>query len=605
MKQSTNKLNEAVERMTTGYKINHAKDNAANYSISTNMSTKISAYDVAADNVAMGLDMLTTATENLGQIENKLTRLRALATQAQNGTYGGPSKEAINAEANALVDEIGRIYGSNSYNGIDITSSESSSFIKDIARRDTSNMTTLESVDESVLLAEDTYSISSVAELEKLARMTNAGLIGANSEFVLAKDLDLGAISNWTPIGLHTYGSNDFSKSFRGKFDGNGYVISNLKIDSTSDNDVGLFGHANSSEIKNLGIENANVKSTEENTAILIGGGYSLIVDNCYATGFVDGAKHNAGGLCGFLSFSSKASQIKNSYAKADIKGEAHVGGFAGALYRVVVENCFSESRIEATGVAGGFIGISNQQLVLNNCYAKTDFTTARRSGFLGNLQQNSVITLKNCYVDTDSDIAGIFIGTSAAQSVTIDNCQYNKELADKNIDLIRTNNTVGPVEISNISTFTQKRPFEILTKSLVLNEPQKAIELQVGVNSNEYSQINFDTKLILNNISELRYIGLNENDYISLIDDFLIKLSDKQTQLGAAQNRLESAMDEIITQHDNLISARSTLRDADMAELSSQYIQQQILQEASLTLMSADRNLRYQNVIGLLQSLG
>ena len=44
MKQSTNKLNEAIERMTTGCKINHAKDNAANYSISTNMATKIGAY---------------------------------------------------------------------------------------------------------------------------------------------------------------------------------------------------------------------------------------------------------------------------------------------------------------------------------------------------------------------------------------------------------------------------------------------------------------------------------------------------------------------------------------------------------------------------------
>ena len=49
MKSSTNKLNIAIERMTTGAKINHAKDNAANYSINTNMTTKISAYDIAAD----------------------------------------------------------------------------------------------------------------------------------------------------------------------------------------------------------------------------------------------------------------------------------------------------------------------------------------------------------------------------------------------------------------------------------------------------------------------------------------------------------------------------------------------------------------------------
>ena len=63
--------------------------------------------------------------------------------------------------------------------------------------------------------------------------------------------------------------------------------------------------------------------------------------------------------------------------------------------------------------------------------------------------------------------------------------------------------------------------------------------------------------------------------------------ISEKQTQLGSTQNRLESALDEISTQYDNLVSSRSTLRDGDMAELSSTYIQQQILQEASATLMA------------------
>ena len=51
---STNKLNQAIERMSTGCKINHASDNAANYSISTNMTTRIGAYDVAEDNALKG-----------------------------------------------------------------------------------------------------------------------------------------------------------------------------------------------------------------------------------------------------------------------------------------------------------------------------------------------------------------------------------------------------------------------------------------------------------------------------------------------------------------------------------------------------------------------
>ena len=96
LKQSTNKLNVAIERMTTGFKINHSKDNAANYAITTNMSTNISALDIAEDNTAMGIDLLTTADSTLELITDKLQRLRALAVQTSNGTYGDQSKEAIN-----------------------------------------------------------------------------------------------------------------------------------------------------------------------------------------------------------------------------------------------------------------------------------------------------------------------------------------------------------------------------------------------------------------------------------------------------------------------------------------------------------------------------
>ena len=57
LKSSTNGLNTAIERMTTGFKINHAKDNAANYSINTKLSTKISGYEVAEDNASQALNM--------------------------------------------------------------------------------------------------------------------------------------------------------------------------------------------------------------------------------------------------------------------------------------------------------------------------------------------------------------------------------------------------------------------------------------------------------------------------------------------------------------------------------------------------------------------
>ena len=73
----------------------------------------------------------------------------------------------------------------------------------------------------------------------------------------------------------------------------------------------------------------------------------------------------------------------------------------------------------------------------------------------------------------------------------------------------------------------------------------------------------------------------------LGLIDSILSKVSDKQTEYGAVQNRLESALDEISIKYENLVSSRSTLRDADIAKVSSTYIQQQILQQASATLMA------------------
>ena len=120
LKQSTNRLNTAIERLTTGFKINHAKDNAANYNISTNMTTQIGSLDVAEDNTSMGLDILTTASDNLSLIQERVQRLRDLQEQACNDTYGEQALLAINAECNSLVDEINRLYLTTEYNGINL-----------------------------------------------------------------------------------------------------------------------------------------------------------------------------------------------------------------------------------------------------------------------------------------------------------------------------------------------------------------------------------------------------------------------------------------------------------------------------------------------------
>ena len=223
LKQSTNTLNTAIERMTTGCKLNHASDNAANYSISTNLTTQLGAYDVAVENVAMGIDLVTTASDIVSQMQNKGERLRSLCIQAKNGTYGAKSLLAINSEADAIAAEINRIYSTANYNGVSLFSGgmatfamqrvvNESGFIEEVVERDTTLMVTMTELAGGVTSATNEYSISTKEELVALAEyVNNTANITTGMTFVLGADIDLSSITNWTPIG-------DFSTDYSLRF---------------------------------------------------------------------------------------------------------------------------------------------------------------------------------------------------------------------------------------------------------------------------------------------------------------------------------------------------------------------------------------------------
>ena len=115
---ATNSMNQSLERLTTGFKINNAKDNAAGYSIANMWETQISSLDVASDNAATGIDLLTTAEETYQLLTSHLQRVRDLTEQAANGTYGSASKKAIQSEISARLQEVSRIAANAEFNGI-------------------------------------------------------------------------------------------------------------------------------------------------------------------------------------------------------------------------------------------------------------------------------------------------------------------------------------------------------------------------------------------------------------------------------------------------------------------------------------------------------
>ena len=109
LKAATRGMNIAMEQLSTGFRINSAKDDAAGYAVSAGMEAKINGYDIIEMNSQMGLDMLTTQEGVLDIINDYLQRIRDLTMQAANGTYGSASLNALNLEVQQRMDEINRL----------------------------------------------------------------------------------------------------------------------------------------------------------------------------------------------------------------------------------------------------------------------------------------------------------------------------------------------------------------------------------------------------------------------------------------------------------------------------------------------------------------
>ena len=117
---STTKLSQAMERMSTGLKVNSAKDDAAGTVISARMEVQLNGNKVAQNNVQNGNALLATAEGNLDVIQDNLSRIRDLTLQAKNGTYSDEEIKAMQDEVAERIAEIDRVSTSSKYSQLSL-----------------------------------------------------------------------------------------------------------------------------------------------------------------------------------------------------------------------------------------------------------------------------------------------------------------------------------------------------------------------------------------------------------------------------------------------------------------------------------------------------
>lgn len=191
---SNNNLNTAFERLSSGFRINSAKDDAAGLQISNRLTTQVLGLNMAVRNANDGISLAQTAEGALGEVTTALQRIRVLAVQAQNGINASADRLALQKEVAALKFEISRIAATSQFGGVNLLGGEySSAFLVGANPGQTIsvNISRVGGYGASGLFNGENISVATVADASRAMTAVMAAI-----SIIDAKRADLGAIQN-------------------------------------------------------------------------------------------------------------------------------------------------------------------------------------------------------------------------------------------------------------------------------------------------------------------------------------------------------------------------------------------------------------------------
>lgn len=120
LNSSAGQLETAIARLSSGLRVNSAKDDAAGLAIAERMQAQITGFDTAARNANDGTSLLQVADSAMGKISDNLQRMRELAVQSKNGTLNATDRSNLDREYTALANEVGRVATGTTFNGVNV-----------------------------------------------------------------------------------------------------------------------------------------------------------------------------------------------------------------------------------------------------------------------------------------------------------------------------------------------------------------------------------------------------------------------------------------------------------------------------------------------------
>lgn len=641
-------LHNTIEKMSSGLRINSAKDDASGCAISSKMNVRLRGNDIAQSNTQQANNLLATAESSINSIMDMARRIRELSLKSINSTYSEDERNALQEEVSNLSSEMKRIKQSTKYSSLylfqddEIIQSDDNSTVDTIGTYQVEKLTKEEALKKGYTL------ITSAQDLADIAKDTSG-------KYILMDDIDLDGVE-WK------------IRDFSGELNGNGYTIKNLDIDNSTNALIGLFG-INFGTIKNLNVENFVIKSSSMYIGALCGQNKGVI-ENCSASvNIVDTDYDNPdidniiyiGGITGASQLDSK---ITNCSADIQSKSRGYAGGIAGFLTNTsTVSNCSSTGYLDSKGRVGGIIGVSRNSVTIESCYsdANINSTFYHTGGFIGYAQGT---TIRNCYstgtVTSSDNAVGGFAGRFAGDCV-VENCYTTSKVNADGARLL-TGGFVGDIQAGtsvsncyssnimqnpastdsgsfygrNAGTVQNCYSNNAQSSSVEINQDGVTAQPATWFNSGENLSFlgeNFDystnppkLKTTKNQGvysfhvgSEARYDNTIEiklgfqmdvncdvttskgaESSINKMDKLINALTNKLSDIGSAQNRIDSIFKLQTTTKESLNQSIKTILDNDYAQTTLDYAKNKILEDVQINLLTQANQLS-SNVFGLL----
>ena len=364
--------------------------------------------------IIIGILTRTTEAKNKTEEAQEKENLELAVTSSQIEDVN-----ALEIDREKLENAIKQQFGNNK--DFSVTDNGDGSFL--VSMNDTQRMYYIdqigEIVDQSKILK-----ISTADELKSFRDDVNSGNSYEGWYIYLANNIMLDINEEWEPIGLYpmenSSPTDETNTPFSGIFDGKGYEINGIYINST-DKVQGLFGLVNNGTIKNIGIG-----------------------ENCTITGNI-----SVGAVVGYLYNNSRAT---NCYNKANIKVGSYSGGIFGqASINVNIEKCYNEGNItsnNATYLIGGVVGNFTNGSQINMCYnnGNINCTEVDKVGGIAGQSQVNNSTIDNCF-NLGNIMGKNYVGGIVGQT-------YNRALLQNcyNIGNINGNDFIGGMSGMNSS---------------------------------------------------------------------------------------------------------------------------------------------------------